>query len=141
MRINIWHLLFILAALILLVGQVYRHATRLPSEYLIPVHEVVHIQVAPYTREGAEPLIISEEEEIEAIIEAYNSAINYRESGWGTMPGLEMTVELTGGDTFFIRDYTSRVFWVSVEREGKTHEFRVGSRELGREFARLRQHF
>lgn len=136
-----WHLLIILIALILLAGQIYRQATSLPRQFLIDRDEVVRIQAAPYGEVGTEPLVIQGEEEAEAIIRAYNQGTNYRESLWGRRPRLEVSIELENGETFRIRDYSPQVFWVTVERQGASHEFRISSRPLGREFNRLAEKF
>jgi hypothetical protein len=136
MRVKSGHLLFILAAVILVLGIFYRQATSLPADYRIDVEEVVSVQI--FTRDSHE-LLLEDKQDFEPLIRAYNSGINYRETKRGTSFAMEMVVTLKNGDIYLIGSTAARVFWVAVEREGTRHEFKMNSRSLGREFGLLRQ--
>lgn len=140
MRIKSWHLLFVLAAVILLLGHVYRQATRLPEEYRIDLEKVAYVRIIS-NQDDSQEITLDSREDMAPLISAYNSGINYRAAARGDAYPMEMVVELLSGGTFSIGNSSPRVFWVSVEREGTLHEFKMNSRSLGREFGFLRKHF
>lgn len=140
MRIKSWHLLFFLAAVILLLGYFYRQATRLPEEYRIDLEQVAYIRVIS-NQDDIREITLDSREDMAPLISGYNSGINYREAARKTAYPMEMVVALIDGDTYSIGNSSARVFWVSVQREGALHEFRMNSRSLGREFGYLRKQF
>ena len=136
MRLRSGHLLFILAAIIFVLGIYYRQATSLPANYRIDVEQVAHVRVLSKQPDSRE-LRLEDKKEFEPLVTAYNSGINYREAKRGNSFQMEMVVELKNGDTFLIGNSSARIFWVAVERDGTRHEFKMNSRSLGREFGLL----
>jgi hypothetical protein len=137
MRLKSGHLLFILAAAILILGIFYRQATGLPADYRINVEQVAYVRVFS-NQPGSLELMLEDKQDFESLITAYNRGVNYREARRGTSFQMEMVVELKNGDTYLIGRSSARIFWVSVETAGTSHEFKMNSRSLGKEFGLLR---